>query len=415
MPFSKEMWAKPEIFCFWSPAYYHNYPAFQEVLPNVHHFYMTEIEKFPRLYEEDPGRCFLFITKAEELPSLLKRFREYSEALIVPILPIESNINIPPLAHPNGILFPLRPETGFHHPYFVSWLHELSQGIVTLPVNERKEGEFFSQWLSESSTRLLAEEKNIIIAEPSSRPFVAPILIDRLIESGAQFQKRWYIQGPMKLTAHTYRSPRSWLQIPANDEKTIYILYGEQKALIQASEEISAEYFVWIWAPALENYMHAWEEILPFFPVPENRRVSFTRWGAQKLFHLDWNNNVGELLKIWDILVQPAGHCHILLNSSRVQLMAKGTVPHQSPEPLQNLISQILFEVIDKSQGEKVFDTILSTFEESMLRVATKLFITLQDATKFLGISRATLVKKLNQYRIPNPWARTQKDSNRFE
>ncbi len=401
-------WQTPQWHWWWSPGLLHHGPALQGWLGNGVHQSITAVPDplqplFPHIH--------VFAVTVAELPTVIEPLTHSPNAVAVIFFdPLQNGIALPP--HLNVWLVPWRPEQGVQHPRLIRLIQEIQQGIAMFPTHTAHATGTsatmgpLQEWLTTVGSRILSNGRTVILAEVGRTVWMARVVLEHLRQTAHWQESAWTVMDPIEVTARTVQTHATWLRPPETDRRTLWMVYGAESTLRQLAQELQKQPdTLWLWMPRPVQLAAAWAELVHRLPEPVHPIV-WTRWAWQRFCSFPWPDDMQTVLQFWSCLINLTTAGALWLTAARVQLFLTGRVPAQTPEPLSNLIVSLLHERLQTGQTQHLLRDIETMFEQALLRCATRMFATLQDACKVLGISRTTLLRKIERYGIPNPWTK---------
>lgn len=409
----ENLWYRPRWRCWWSTSLQHLRNSLKNWLPDSTHYDLhrwppDDLAKFPEL------DCLMVM--GQELSPIQwdAVSNSYPSTLFVVFYDFYSPV--PSLPRGNLWNIPWRPEQGIAHPRLVRLLQELGAGITLMKpgeeLEETSENSPFAQWMAEQVSRLAGLDHTVVLAEFSSRPFVSVILARTLMETCAVHGRPWKLEGPYQIIEKMPPRWTQWLTPGKQHNRKILILYGDEANLKNAYDLDRPKGTVWCWMPRPSQLLHTGTDLLYLLPRGFTQPWVLTRWAWEKFLIGAGSDDMGKLLQRWERVTRIASHASTILTSLRMQLMASGFQPADSPEPMADIVTSLMHHFIREGCSGSIMAQMTSLFEKVMLEEITSSVATLQEALKLSGLSRATLLKKLGKYGIPNPWHQSHPDES---
>ena len=401
----RSLWQRPVWHWWWSAGLSHYRSVLYDWIPQAIHSDLSEwddarAEKFPAVH-----LLLLTVREYENLPPMPPDR---------PILAVVfTEFHVPPVkARPIPTwLIPWQVEQGLQHPRLIRLVREIESGIMA--VNEYPAREpipsSFSDWLADIQARILATEGTVVLGEISSLPFISQILADVVQEEAQKLGRQWTLLGPFEAREQLKGGLQEWLRPGRNHRNQLVILYGEETVLRALCEKPRPSNVFWFWMPRLSQLTHTWQGLIPYFPRPFVYPFIWTLWGWRKFTLHNWPDDMGSVLRAWDRLSCLACQSAAIVTAQQVQLLVAGHLPADVPEPLATLVTNVLHRLMREGRTQGLLDDVIALFEQMMINEVAKNFKSLKEATRFLGLSRATLIKKMKRFDVTHPWQRRRK------
>ncbi|MCS7311522.1 MAG: hypothetical protein NZ742_01200 [Acidobacteria bacterium] len=361
---------------------------------------------------DEPLPLDVFVLTAHEVHGVpAEATRQFLTAFWVLFDPVEGPAYV---RWPNTWFIPWRPEQGIQHPRVIRWIQEVQQGIAVLPersadpVGSRltDASSSFATWLATVHSRILSHSGTVVLAEVGSLPFLARTVVSLLAGHPQWNPTEWHVAEPLEVTAPQRERIFEWLK-PARGERvtrSLLTLYGQEDRLYTMAQAFrKASNVLWMWLPKPTQMAHTWPDVVRLLRRPP-KPIVWTQWAWQRFSSYPWPDDMGAVVQFWDRLIRLTEGGPVLLTTARLQVLLSGRLPMEAPEPLANLIISLIHEYLQSGQTDGLMAEIEGVFERAMLQFATRMFATLPEAARLLGISRTTLLRKLERHGISNPW-----------
>lgn len=408
---ANNFWAQPVWHWWWSPSLRHYRSVLYDWMPQVNH---GDIDDWsPDGAGHFPEIHFFLVTPYdyENLPDIPPE----TPAGIIVFMDFQRSL-LHRQMHPTWFI-PWHAEQGLQHPRFIRLVREIDAGLME--VNRYPEYEPipspFADWLADIQGRILATQGTVILSEISSLPFISTIVAKSIQDEAQSLGQSWEVMGPFEAKDTLKGGIHEWLRHGHHKRNQLILLYGEESPLKQLYEKPRPSNIYWFWLPRLSQLTHTWNGLIPYLPRTFKYPFLWTRWAWRKLTLHNWPDDIGSLLRSWERLACLACTSSTIVTAQQVQLMVSGYLPAEVPEPLSSLVTNLLHELMREGKTEQLMNQVIEMFEKTMLEETIQTCRSLNEATRFLGISRATIIKKLERFQIANPWQRSKTPSEKVK